>query len=451
MTTQGDGWELLGTESWPTLPPRSTLVGLAPLGLGTPFRESLSSYFLRLADAHSLQPATLAWEIVFPDRAEKRSKFGCTFEATWKYPYFDGLGDPTQVWVSRLEALTMVDGLGALTMGFLRERISLRGLVCKTPRWCPACFREDRENGTPFGRLLWSFEAVSCCPKHGTRLVEQCGCDPGNSKALRKSKRLPHICIKCARNLGEVTEREEEVPKPYELRRAKLIAELLTSDLCQGNPAPKRDIADFLADSVSRHAKGSAAGFGRLLGVSKTLLHGWIHRDHLPDFSQIVTIADVHGCSISDVICGRSEAVTRSPYVPASERSQTVPSAGRKRINRSVLSDELNAILVTNPPIHMREVGARLGVADKTLRVWCPELCRAISARWLESEKARTSMRRLELAGSIRDLARKLASKGIRPTHNRIRKSFPQAGRLFGAMELIQAICQEVCGEFGFR
>ena len=41
------------------LPPRSVLTTLQPLGLGTPYRESLSSFFQRLADQHSLSPKVL--------------------------------------------------------------------------------------------------------------------------------------------------------------------------------------------------------------------------------------------------------------------------------------------------------------------------------------------------------------------------------------------------------
>ena len=45
-------------ESWdctpPALPPRSRLYGLDPVGIGTPFVESLSGYVARLADAHAV-------------------------------------------------------------------------------------------------------------------------------------------------------------------------------------------------------------------------------------------------------------------------------------------------------------------------------------------------------------------------------------------------------------
>ncbi|QYX32716.1 TniQ family protein [Sphaerospermopsis torques-reginae] len=47
-------------EQWdlkiPNLPPRSRLYSLQPIGLGTPYTESLSSYLQRLAQHHHLRP-----------------------------------------------------------------------------------------------------------------------------------------------------------------------------------------------------------------------------------------------------------------------------------------------------------------------------------------------------------------------------------------------------------
>src|SRR5271165_6283569 len=51
-------------DSWdctlPALPKRSRLYALKPLGIGTPFVESLSGYVARLADAHAVSVGDLA-------------------------------------------------------------------------------------------------------------------------------------------------------------------------------------------------------------------------------------------------------------------------------------------------------------------------------------------------------------------------------------------------------
>src|SRR6266566_5087576 len=50
-------------EEWdvsiPPIPPRSRLYHLEPIGIGTPYVESLTSYVARLAAAHSVHPRDL--------------------------------------------------------------------------------------------------------------------------------------------------------------------------------------------------------------------------------------------------------------------------------------------------------------------------------------------------------------------------------------------------------
>ena len=43
----------------PPLPPRSRLYALTPIGIGTPFVESLTGYVSRLADAHAVSVGDL--------------------------------------------------------------------------------------------------------------------------------------------------------------------------------------------------------------------------------------------------------------------------------------------------------------------------------------------------------------------------------------------------------
>ena len=57
-------------EEWklelPSMPPRSTLYGLVPVGIGTPEVECLTSYITRLAEAHCVFPGILMHNLVGP-------------------------------------------------------------------------------------------------------------------------------------------------------------------------------------------------------------------------------------------------------------------------------------------------------------------------------------------------------------------------------------------------
>jgi hypothetical protein len=442
MIMDDSDWGLIDPLLGHQLPPRSRLVNLAPLGQGTSQVESLGSYFMRLADAHSLQPTALAWETVFPENAPIRRSLG----ECWRRPYFSGIGEATQDWVQVLEGLTMANDLKSLTMGFLRGRSSMRGLVCEKSRWCPTCFKEDAEVGVPYGRLLWTFQAVTCCPKHRTKLVERCDCGANDTRVPGLAKCLPNICVKCSCDLGDTQDLDHEAPTARELRQAELVADLLVSEVALGGQAPGRDLTHFLDDSVTRHTEGKAARLACLLGVGKSTFHGWIHGWHFPDFAQIITIAESHGCSISDVLCGRSEVATRNPIVPWSEHTRpsgNVVGISHRKLDWDAIEKNLDDFLRAEVPLSLVEVSQQLGIAKETLRQNRPALCVAISARWKEWNAATAKRRGLELEERVRGIAYGLARRGIQPTWRMVlREGFPSIPSWRGTRRLY-AICKE--------
>ena len=439
MINEDSDWGLEEPIFVALLPPRSRLVSLAPLGLGTAQVESLGSYYLRLADAHSLQPTTLAWEVVFPEKSGQSRK--C--EEGWKRPYFSGIGLPTQKWVSRLEELTKVDGLVSLTLGFMRERVSTLGLVCKSNRWCPICFQEDQEQGVPYGRLLWTFHAVTCCPKHRTKLIENCSCGGYIPRARTISKTLSNVCVNCSRDLGGA---QIQHPKPAdddELRRAELVADLLFSGSGLAEQPRERGVADFLEDSIRFHFGGNAASLGQRLDISKSTLYGWIHRGHFPSFTQIIAIAESHGCSIEDVLCGQSDSLDLNALTKRVDRTKVRLSKCRRTLDWDAITEGLNEYLQMEPPLTMIEVGKRMGITPRTLRVNRPTICRAISGRWLDWRDARTNHLAYELEEEVRKVAQNLVEQGLPPTWRRIRERAASLKPGTRSTPRIAEICRE--------
>lgn len=442
MSGHGFECELIGPEA--VIPPRSRLVSMPAIGGVTAYRESLSSYFMRLADAHSMAPQVLAREVIFPkDGMRNEALASRNFDDAWRHPYFNGISETWKPWVTRLEAATGTVGLDYLTLDFLRELATERGLVCLVPRWCPACFRE----GIPYARLLWSFQAVTCCPQHRIRLVEECGCGPDEALPWGSAKALSHICNRCGRDHGSVEDPAASAPSHMEIRHANMVADLLAGDLAVKGLVSKRGIPDFLADSISRHFEGNTAWFGRRIGVGKSTLHGWVHGMHLPDFGQVITLAEAHGCSIEDVLCGRSEAIASSPHILKSMRADKPPII-RRKVDWDAITPRLEAMLHLDPPIHMGEVGERLGVSCERLRQIHPATCAAISGRWLEWRSSLSATRKLGFSEQVRELAQELASKGIRPTRRRMREMGLPNDLHWNNRSGNQAICKQVWWEY---
>ena len=98
-------------DSWdctpPILPPRSRLYSLAPIGVGTPFVESLSGYVARLADAHAVSVSNLVGREL---SALVSNPLVQPLESHWFHPRFyamNGLGEPARKWVEALQLGTM--------------------------------------------------------------------------------------------------------------------------------------------------------------------------------------------------------------------------------------------------------------------------------------------------------------------------------------------------------
>jgi hypothetical protein len=252
--------------------------------------------------------------------------------------------------------------------------------------------------------------------------------------------------VKCSCDLGDTQDLDPEVPTARELRQAELVADLLVSEVALGGQAPGRDLTHFLDDSVTRHAEGKAARLARLLGVGRSTFHGWIHGWHFPDFAQIITIAESHGCSISDVMCGRSEVATKNPMVPWSEHSLPSSKAigiAPRKLDWDAIEKSLDDFLRAEEIISLAEVGKRLGIAKETLRQNRPALCMAISARWMDWNTATAKRRGLELEEQVRGIARGLAQRGIQPTWRMVlQEGFPSTPSWRGTRRLY-AICKE--------
>jgi len=433
----GAGFDLIGPVT--RIPSRSRLIRLQPMGLGTAYRESLTSYFMRLADAHFLAPRTLVGGVIFPPGTYDRDANNDNHLDSWRRPTLNGMGAFADKWVRQLEELTGNRGLRELTMGFLSELISTRGLVSDRPRWCPSCFRE----GALYGQLLWCFDAVTCCPKHGARLIGECGCGPDEVRFPGTVKILPHVCPKCGVDLGSVGNVGGSPPTEREIRRARLVADLLTQSVNAPGAVHKRGLADFLSNSIQWHFEGNAARFGRRIGVSKSTLHGWLHGGHIPDFDRIVTLSEAHNCSIMEVLLGRFEAATPSHHVTTVVRSGEAMTHQRRALDWDTITRKLEESLVENPPIHLRKVAERMGVRHETLRRRHPDICATISQRWLDWRRAFAVHNRLETAELVRKVAQGLALEGIHPTWRHMLKM----GLSAKTIRRHQAICHEVWRE----
>ena len=169
--------------------------GVAPLALGTPELESLSSYVIRVGNVFALPaPELLRYALQQVPGVRQR-------ERLLAWGALNGAGPSVAVAVAGLAAVTgLADGERMSYTGLARLlRLYDRELVSPTRRWCPLCWADDAE---PYDRKLWWLGMVDACPIHACLLETRCATCGWLQPSLTLGVRLHH-CSHCGHNLME--------------------------------------------------------------------------------------------------------------------------------------------------------------------------------------------------------------------------------------------------------
>ncbi len=274
-------WEL----TRPLLPPRSHLYHLKPIGIGTLYVESLTSYVARLAEAHGTHPKELVRQEIWP-RLKAPSQFRghavngyYNLNAFWRKNsvVLNGVTPLTGKWVQVMEQFTKRHDLCFLTMLTWANVLTLLELLRNDRAWCPACYEEwHRAEQTMYEPLMWSLKVVTVCPRHRQPLHSICPHeDCQQSTSLLAQKTRPGYCARCERWLGTQAEPgQEEINTlaeddlEWQLWIADAAGELLAT--APGLPAApgREDIARSISTCVERITGGSINKLAHRAGLS---------------------------------------------------------------------------------------------------------------------------------------------------------------------------------------
>ncbi|PLR83033.1 hypothetical protein CVD25_09965 [Bacillus canaveralius] len=150
----------------------STLYNLKPFGSTGSDVESLSSYILRLANAHCVSTPKLTNNIMLPSFEEKYQLFKLS-------TIINGFNNLTVHSVHVLEKLTCRDDLQKLTLINFRNVLSGTFLLKRHREWCPLCMQNMK---IPYDKLIWNITAYEVCPSHLIKLESNCpNCGKGQT------------------------------------------------------------------------------------------------------------------------------------------------------------------------------------------------------------------------------------------------------------------------------
>lgn len=369
-----------------TLPARSHLYHLQPVGVGTAQVESLTSYLIRLAEVHDVSPGILLNRELLPKVREAFRRPGRHTSANpesafmYRSHTLNGVVRRAHNWISMLESVTRVQHIQCLTMTTWSQVISERGLLRQYRAWCPLCFDDWRCSNQPvYEPLLWSIREVLVCPVHVTLLEDRCA-HCGREVHVISAKSRPGHCCRCGCWLGG----RQGTPDTSSDGRVKIavaegIGELLSVAANLPEVPSRECFQSNLQLCIEELAEGNLSRFAVALGVSFDVLSDWFAPSRLVRLGFLSRLCGLVGISPLRFVSqrlktddvdrkhGRSVVVQSTSHIPA---RRSMPQL-RPVLEQAATSDAVPSL---------RELAIELGYSKaQSLRRRDPELCGRIS------------------------------------------------------------------------
>lgn len=416
-------------EAWdlrlPPIPERSVLFSLEPIGVGTLWVESLTSYIARLASAHAVFPGVLMNKVVEPLVQGKNPRLVHISHGE-KTNLLNATGLRATLAVQIFESLTMRSDLRHLTLLTWVEVLFLRGLIRLTKAWCPHCYEQWRSAGEIiFDPLLWAIQEVTTCVVHQVPLCQQCP-NPDCARTLPALcwRSRPGYCAYCQEWLGRppgVSAMTEAQQVCHQWVTTNMGALLAVSPTVAVSPSRKQ-VSEALHAIIRQVTQGNISAFAKTINIPQTMVSHWL-RGKLPQIEMLLHICSVVDLSLDALLVKAPSEL--HPRLRAADEPRVYELRGKwthVRVSTEQVRQALEKILAANddPPPTLTQVAKRLGQGTPVLYRCHPTACRAISARYKKYAQQRTATRMQHYRVELREAALQLYEKGVSPTRGRI-------------------------------
>ena len=420
------------------LPERSRLYHLSPVGIGTPFVESLTSYIARLAESHSVLPGILMSKEIVPlvPKVYRSTNLFGTRNLTGAV---NGTGTMALDLLQALETLTLRNDLRFLTLISWSNVFPQRKLLRPVRAWCPACYEEWRSTQQViYEPLIWSIEEVTLCLHHKKHLHFQCPHCKQQLPLLAPHSRSGH-CSKCWKWLGISSNSEQSNDKAlgeeelvWQIFVSHSIGELLAAAPHLPQPLLRKRVAHAFYTYVAQVTDGNIAAFARLLQIPKNKVWMWHSGKVLPQLNVLLKVCYCLRTSVLNFLTKDTveenvnlmTTLSQAQLVSQLTQSPNVESDLNRvqRLLEGVLQGD------EKPPPPMTEVAKRLGRDKRVLRRRFPELCMAISARYLEYKKEARTKRIKQCCEEVKQVVKKLYTQGVYPSEAHVSNILERPG-----------------------
>lgn len=422
----------------------SKLYCLGPIGTGTPLVESFTSYISRLANAHSVLLRTLVTDEILPNlnRTHLYHKGQPVYDQLttfWKRSaMLNGTCSTASNWVHTIEQLTQRNDLRFLTMLIFANVLSWRELVRPTQAWCPLCYNVWRKTGQViYQPLIWQLSVIDNCPQHQTPLRLHCPYkDCGRSLPPLAPRLQPGYCTHCNRWLGNSLESEDCQALNRDEQEWQIWLEQVVGDLLAVAPnLPFIPCLQIVSTIITTHVceamEGNLSEFARRVRFHRRTVWEWTQGLQVPKLDALLHICSYFGTTPVYLLVGNVQEVVQSKKDIFGEKPAREQLRRQfRRFDTEKLREALEQILQSNecPYPSMREVARRLNYDQSHLRRHFPDLCRAISARYLAYQQEQRQRRLEEMSAKVQQTAEVLQEQGCSLSERQIGKMIGKRG-----------------------
>lgn len=367
---------------------RSVLYSLEPIGLGTPFVESLTSYIMRLATIHNVKVSSLIklFTPFLDNYLVHMGKRGLNKNIT---KYINGNGDISEGFVKALENLTCRSDIQYLTM-LNWKGIFRNNLIDQHRKWCPYCLEHMKNTSKIiYEPLIWYLSDVQKCELHEVRLLNKC---PKCKKNLGfiNGNSLVGYCSYCFTWLGETNNLIFKEPLTEEEKFININYQQLIAKSPELNFFPtKLTVGPLLTRIKEKLGFNNFNEMSRFLGVEKSKFSYWVNNKYMPTNNALLKIARKINTTIFDLI-----------YEQKINTNITVcdkKNGNKRKLSPNEIEKVLKSAIKSEVPKSINQLAKEEGFCAETARNHYPELLKIIKDNYESYKRNLIIMKKLEV------------------------------------------------------
>lgn len=375
---------------------RTDLYNVDPIGIGTSYVESLSSYISRIAEIHNLAVSPLLSKVIAPmlniDYLKDQLRQGIIKDTS----HFINENSPVTIeYCNTLEILTGRHDLRSLTM-LNWQGVFSKKLFSRYRKWCPICLNKMKSNSKIiYEPLIWYISDIKKCEVHEVVLQDQCPNCNRNLPYLHKELMVGY-CQYCGSWLGDELVINKETLTEKDIFIFQNYKELLANSSKQPIYPTRTFISNFLNRLMKKLDIKSVAKLANILGLNSATVNSWVKGRRHPSSESLLKIARKIGLTIYEMIYDNNKKLVLEIKKDSYLQQQ-------KSISISEIEDSLKKEVNSKEPKSLNRISKEYGFYESTAKRNFPILCEKVTKNFNSYKEQKVKKRRIEIEEKLID------------------------------------------------